>query len=409
MRLSKKLKSESCEDKHSRTNHSHLLYIHAQGVQNSQTRGLNTTLLQVFSMCNSFSRVGYKVTLAMEGGGDFERDLSQFIEDSFNEDILFEIANWKKQHSSPLVNRFLVKSQIVNIANRENPDIIFTREPFILKDLTKLGIPLVFESHNSRLHTRFNLIHIFLKKRVVSVSKNPNFKCLFSISEALSNFWKNNGIPENKLFCWHDGFDSNLFESYLDKATAREKLNLPQDQTFVTYTGGLYPDREIDNMVLLAKEYPNIQFLVIGGPEKNRNYYQTIADKKMIKNISFLGFIKHTEIPLYLYASDVLLALWSSKVPTINFCSPLKLFEYMAAGRVILAHNFPTIREVLVDNEDVLFCEPDSLGDLKYKLGTALSFINTNELGINSRKKAYSSYTWDSRVKGLIGFLKSNS
>ena len=345
----------------------------------------------------------------MEGDTSFEHNLNVFIKNSFNEVILFKTKNWQKRHKNRLVNRFLVKCKIVEIAQKVKPDFIFTREPFILTDLIKLNIPLVFESHNSRLHTRFNFIHIFLKEKIFSASKNPNFKCLFSISKALSDYWMNNGIPENKLFYWHDGFDNNLFDSYLDKITAREKLKLPKDQTIVTYTGGLYPDREIDNIILLAKEYPIIQFLVIGGPEKNRDYYHGIAEKEKVENISFLGFIKHTSIPQYLYASDVLLALWSSKVPTINFCSPLKLFEYMAAGRVILAHNFPTIKEVLVENEDAIFCEPDNYKDLKNKLGVALNYINSNELGINARKKAYDRYTWDARVNGLIGHLSSIS
>lgn len=407
MAFSKKTRFGTSVDNYQRHLQPRLLYIHAQGIQTSATGGLNTTLLQVFSMCNAFSRAGYQVSLVMEGDTNFEYDLSLFTMNSFNECIIFKIESWEKRHTNRMVNRFLVKPKIVEIAKKQNPDIIFTREPFILKDLIKLNIPLVFESHSSRLHIRFSLIHFFLKKRIISASKSPAFKCLFSISEALSNYWQNNGVPKNKLFHWHDGFDSKLFETYVDKITARENLKLPIDKPIVTYTGGLYPDREIDNIILLAKEYPKVQFLVIGGPEKNRAYYQGIADKENILNISFLGFVKHTSIPQYLYASDVLLALWSSKVPTINFCSPLKLFEYMAAGRIILAHNFPTIREVLVDNEDAIFTKPDNFEDLKNKLGTALNTINSNRLGLNARKKAYNMYTWDDRVKGLISFMES--
>ena len=64
---------------------------------------------------------------------------------------------------------------------------------------------------------------IFLEKRLLRATRSPNFKCLFSISEALSNYWEQKGVPNSKLFAWHDGFDISLFEKYIDKNIARLK------------------------------------------------------------------------------------------------------------------------------------------------------------------------------------------
>jgi glycosyltransferase involved in cell wall biosynthesis len=63
----------------------------------------------------------------------------------------------------------------------------------------------------------------------------------------------------------------------------------------------------------------------------------------------------------------VLLALWSKKVPTINYCSPLKIFEYMASGRIMVAHGFPTIKEVIKHNKNGLLARPDDFNDLVEK------------------------------------------
>ena len=112
-------------------------------------------------------------------------------------------------------------------------------------------------------------------------------------------------------------------------------------------------------------------------------------------------------IPDYLYASDILLALWSSKVPTINYCSPLKIFEYMAAGRTIIAHNFPTIREVLENEMDSLLCEPDNFDSLRSSLNKALNDKKNSDYGLRARKKAFKLYAWDKRVSELIRFIKS--
>ena len=175
----------------------------------------------------------------------------------------------------------------------------------------------------------------------------------------------------------------------------------------VTYTGGLYMHRGIENIIYLAKAFPNLHFCVVGGPEKNRQHFQKLSQEKSISNIKFMGFVEHNLIPDYLYASDILLALWSSKVPTINYCSPLKIFEYMAAGRTIVAHDFPTIREVLENEKDAILCEPDNFNSLRLGLIKALDEKNSANFGKLSRNKAFKLYSWDNRVSKLLEFLQN--
>ena len=384
-----------------------LFYIHVASVQPSKSGGLNTTLLQVFSMCTAFVNAGYKVTLAMQRNEGFEFNLKEFINNTFKDGIDFEITTWNQKSRNIFLNRFMVKSSIVKIAKQKNPDIIFSRDSFILNSLTKFNIPLIFESHNSKLHTRHNILHKYLEKRLLRVTRSPNFKCLFSISEALSKYWEHKGVSQSKLFSWHDGFDLSLFEKHIDKNDAKSKLNFPKNKKIVTYTGGLYPDRDIENIIYLAREFPDVIFLVIGGPEKHRQNFEKMSQEESVLNINFMGYVGHNLIPSYLYASDILLALWSSKVPTINYCSPLKIFEYMAAGRTIVAHGFPTIREVLENEKDSILCEPDNFDSLKSSLNKALIMQNTSNYGEIARDKAFKLYSWDNRVKKLLEFMKN--
>ena len=383
-----------------------LLYIHIASVQPSKSGGLNTTLLQVFSMCTSFAKAGYKVNLAMQKNKGFEYNLKKFKDNTFEDGINFEIITWNQKSKNVFLNRLLVKRSIIQIAKKGNPHLIFTRDSYILNALVKINVPIVYESHNSRLHSTKNILHNFLEKRLLRATLSPNFKCLFSISEALSKYWKQKGVPQSKLFAWHDGFDRSFFEKNIEKNVAKSSLNLPIDKTIVTYTGGLYPDRDIENIVYLAKEFPDLIFLVIGGPEKHRQYFEKMSQQEAVFNINFIGFVEHNLIPSYLYASDILLALWSSKVPTINYCSPLKIFEYMAAGRTIVAHDFPTIREVLENEKDSILCEPDNFDSLKLALSKSLVEKNTSNYGKLARDKAFKLYSWDNRVNKLLMFMK---
>lgn len=385
-----------------------LLYIHVASVQSLKSGGLNTTLLQVFSMCTAFVRSGYRVTLAMQENDGFEKNLEAFINNTFKSGIDFEIVTWIQRSKNLFINRFLVRHSIVQIVTQNNPDIIFSRDSFILNSLTKLNIPLIYESHNSKLHTRHTILHDFLEKRLLRATRSPNFKCLFSISEALSKYWSEKGVPKSKLFAWHDGFDISLFEKNIEKNIAKSRLNLPNNKLIVTYTGGLYPDRDIENIIYLAREFQDVMFLVIGGPEMHRQNFEKLSVKEGAKNINFMGFVEHNMIPSYLFASDILLALWSSKVPTINYCSPLKIFEYMAAGRTIVAHGFPTIREVLENKKDSILCEPDNFDSLKRSLSIAIRDNNNSNYGAIARDKAFSLYSWDNRVNELLSYLNNH-
>jgi glycosyltransferase involved in cell wall biosynthesis len=358
-------------------------------------------------MCTAFVKAGYKVTLAMQKNEGFEYNAKEFINNTFKDGIDFEIITWNQKSKYLFLNRIMVKRSILQLAKQNNPNLIFSRDSYILNALTKINVPIVYESHNSRLHTGQNILHKFLEKRLLRAARSPNFKCLFSISEALSKYWEQKGVPQRKLFAWHDGFDASLFEKHIDKNNARSRLNLPIDKTIVTYTGGLYPNRDIENIVYLARDFPDLIFLVIGGPEKNRQYYQKMSREKNIFNINFMGFVEHNMIPYYLYASDILLALWSSKVPTINYCSPLKIFEYMAAGRTIVAHDFPTIREVLENEKDSILCEPDNFDSLKLSLSKALIEKDTSNYGKIAREKAFKLYSWDNRVMQLLKFMQN--
>jgi glycosyltransferase involved in cell wall biosynthesis len=77
----------------------------------------------------------------------------------------------------------------------------------------------------------------------------------------------------------------------------------------------------------------------------------------------------------------------------------------MAAGKIILAHDFPTIREVLDDNVDSILCAPDDFMSLKSKLDIALIKLQSSNFGEISRKKAFELFTWNSRVNHLNAFI----
>jgi glycosyltransferase involved in cell wall biosynthesis len=182
----------------------------------------------------------------------------------------------------------------------------------------------------------------------------------------------------------------------------RKKLHLPLDKKIVLYTGSLYANRGIDNILKLAKLFPQVYFLVIGGPEKQKNDYIKSALIQKTKNIRFLGYIPHFKVKDYLIAADVLLMIWSKEVKTINYCSPLKVFEYMASGRIIVGHAFPTIKEVLTDGETAYLTNPDSFDELQMKISLALAQNYPNSMAQTAQRLALNKYSWKVRAQTIL-------
>ena len=84
------------------------------------------------------------------------------------------------------------------------------------------------------------------------------------------------------------------------------------------------------------------------------------------------------------------------------FTSPLKLFDYMAAGVPIVATDVPALREVLVDGENALLVPP---GDPEALAGAIDWILGDPALAERLRRRAFAEvadYTWERRAERII-------
>ena len=81
----------------------------------------------------------------------------------------------------------------------------------------------------------------------------------------------------------------------------------------------------------------------------------------------------------------------------------------MAAGRIIVGHGYPTIKEVLIDGETALLAPPGDFTKLKEKLQSALDDHSCEKLAVQARESAFSKYSWDLRAKYILDHLSSSS
>jgi len=364
-----------------------ITYIHTSPLNSKKAN-----IIQVLSMCNAFIENAIDVTLMLPK--------SEFLSDT----KLDNKINLKFYRVNNRLPSFLKYNIAISkyLKNNSLEGLIFIRHYTLVFPLSKFKYKFIYESHNNNLFSN-KVIDVLFKFHLKKLIKNDNFLLLFSISGELNKYWdkffKNS---TKKIDFYHDGISAQMFETFLEKDAALLSLGINKTmRKRIVYSGSIYNDRGIDSIVRLAKDFPMADFIVIGGPSSNIPKLESMASKLNIENIVFLGVIRHREIPLYLFSADVLLAFWSNKVKTINYCSPLKVFEYMASGRLILAHAYPTIKEVLNDTNSILV-NPNSYEKIKEGLHKALKINNSSVIAEKSRRDVFSNYTWTIRAKYVI-------
>lgn len=382
-----------------------ILYLHQVPFNNRRAN-----VIQVLQMCQGFAGSDVDVTLALpaHAGSNGRDTLLKEIESELGRTPQFDIRCFPKRFFGDAfkgLGAYLGARRLIHHFRGE-VDFCFVRSIFLARLALRHGMKVIYESHGSTLHHRLKLLDRIYRKRLIALSKDRNLILFVAISHALANIWKMRGIPGDKIMALHDGVSSEAFQKTIERQEARKRLRMDPDGKIVVYAGSLYQDRSIDTILRLARIHETVRFYVVGGPESGKVRYLRETKEMGLGNVVFTGRIPHSLVKWYLFAADVLLMLWSRQVPTIHICSPLKVFEYMAAERIIVGHGFPTIREVLNDGETAFLSDPDSFEDLKDKLERALQITLPHPMAIRARKKALQSYTWESRAYQIIGAAK---
>ena len=151
------------------------------------------------------------------------------------------------------------------------------------------------------------------------------------------------------------------FPTDISKENARKTLKLPQDKTLVVYTGYFYSWKGVDTLVkATALLSHDIEVVMVGGSEEDTKPLLKLKNDLNIQNIRFVGFRPYQEMSLYQKAADCLVVTASSKhAESYLFTSPLKLFEYMASQRPIVATRTPALEEILQNDRNACLVEPD--------------------------------------------------
>lgn len=187
-------------------------------------------------------------------------------------------------------------------------------------------------------------------------------------------------------------------------AAPRNSRSLPR----IYYSGQLYEWKGVDCLLEAMTEVPGARLTILGGGAGGLDQVRARARLLGIEaRLDLPGQVPHREVEKRLQEADVFVLPAGDRTISRYWTSPLKLFEYMAAGRPLVASDLPSLREILRHEENALLVTP---GDPR-ALAQALRRI-VEDSGLAQRLAAQAlqdvrEYTWDRRAERLEGFFRT--
>jgi len=373
-------------------------------ISNADFPGQKAHTIQQVRMCQAFEHAGENVCLVHPGDGNPQKRVNwEDIAEYYGLDTEFEIQTVPTLHSRlqsvPQIGLLSMAGSItVWLVSRvitgtiDDSDIIYGRNyygMFLFNELRRI-LPasrcpqLVFENHIP--------ISAHLKPRFFRSTDG-----LVCITHKLKEYLiEQYGIQGSNVLVAPDGVDLDPYTG-LSKSEARERLGLPANENIVMYTGHLYRGKGVETLVEAAEELDALVY-VVGGYDEDINRVKREAGHP--ENVDFTGFVQPSDIPTYQMAADMLVAPYTEE--SRPWVSPLKLFEYMAARRPIVASDREVLREVLTDGQNAAIFEKGNANALREALASVLVSNSLQQTLVANAQETVDKYTWHNRAQRIL-------
>ncbi|MBC8098454.1 MAG: glycosyltransferase family 4 protein [Armatimonadetes bacterium] len=288
-------------------------------------------------------------------------------------------------------------------------DLYYSRDPLtlLLLSLVKPRRALVYEAH--QLHPpgwSGWLQRHTLPRCALTVAVTPPLR------DALEGLQASNTL-KSQIVSAHDGIRQARFEALPSQADARARVGWSPDVFIVGYMGRLTTlgitkgvDILIDALALLPEA--RIAIALVGGPDAMVAAYREQWRARGLPDALFLaaGQVPPDQVPLYLSAFDICAMPFTEHFGL--YASPMKLFEYMASGRALVASDLPAWRDVVQHEQTALLVPAADVP----ALAAAIAQLHMNmelrtRLADNARQHVLAHYTWRARAERILQLHKS--
>lgn len=356
--------------------------------------------VQVMKVCQALSQNGEEVALYVPGKKSADWDT---LATHYGVSTQFPI-HWVR--FIPFFKKIDFVLSALRLARKYNADLIYTRLLWAAVLALYWGFPVILELHDrpiGRMGAR--LLKQFVRSR--------GTKLLVLITHSLQQILEREypiKVKPEELVIAPDGVDLERYQNQFTPSQARQHLGLAEKFTAV-YSGGFYEGRGLDSLLELARSFPEVNFIWVGGKGDMVARWKTRINEEQLTNIQLTGFVDNQRLPFYQMAAEILLMPYGKTISgssggnIADVSSPMKMFEYMASGRVILTSDLPVLREVLNENNAV-FYQSGNFHDLKMKFTDLINNeTKRNQIAAQAFKDVRA-FSWQERMQKIMSAME---
>jgi glycosyltransferase involved in cell wall biosynthesis len=341
--------------------------------------------VHVMKMCQALARQGHEVTLLAYGP---KRGATEDVYRYYGVDETFVVKQIPvaRIRGATLLSLPRLYREL-KVYNRRDT-LVYARSIYGAFLAARMGFRIIYEAHAPPPHA---LTH-WLEKRLL---RKEEFQKLIVISESLKRTYLSTFGPIRHIEVCRDAADIPSVGSAVDYPWPGRTGRLQ-----VGYAGHLFRGRGIEIILGCAERLPQHDFHIVGGREQDIRYWRGQGGA----NVHLHGFVPPSLVPVVLSQCDVLLLpaqkglrVVGKNIDISGCMSPMKLFEYMAARKAIIASDLPVLREVLHEGNSLLV-RPDDLDGWTAGIRACEDPRRRDRLAAAAYEEFLAKYTWEIRA-----------
>ncbi len=268
----------------------------------------------------------------------------------------------------------------------------------------KLGVPHVLEVNaplvlEASSHRNLTLVDL---ARSIEQALFSSADHIIAVSQGVRDYILSI-VPKADVTVVPNGVNMRLFTG------ARTEGRMPdreRESMRIGFVGSVRPWHGVEILMdafgLLACKRNDVTLVIVGEQGTMREHLERqIAEYGLASRVVFTGAVSHEQVPGLLSAMDVVVAPYP-KLDNFYF-SPLKVYEYMAAGRAIVASRIGQLTEVITDGHNGLLVEPGAAGPLAEAVERLLNDAALRErFGRQARTDAEQHHSWTRRMQDIM-------
>lgn len=219
-------------------------------------------------------------------------------------------------------------------------------------------------------------------------------KAIFVVSDFLKGDIAKLNVPTEKVFVMPNAVDPNHFSPRIFNSQLKKRFGISEETVVFGFIGWFVSWHNLELLLAVfarvSRTNPKILLLLVGDGTLHDRLKSLVHDQGIADKVVFTGAISYQEIPQYIGLMDICV------IPASNeYRSPIKLFEYMAMGKAVVAPRRQPIESIINDGQDGMLFTPDNGDSLREAFNRLLCEPRQRRLiGLNARTKVEQNHTW---------------